>query len=103
MASASYFVGIVVLVKFGGAGGWFGDHTWTNCANFICVSGPKRLRIDSNCLRGGRNEFTNTKFTRPNTQISNSGAHARKGPSIYDVRKIWGFFDPLPPLVRIWD
>ena len=25
------------------------------------------------------------------------------GPSIYDVRKILGFFDPLPPLVRIWD
>ena len=21
-----------------------------------------------------------------------------EGPSIYDVRKIWGFFDPLPPL-----
>ena len=28
---------------------------------------------------------------------------APKGPSIYDVRKILGFFDPLPPLVRIWD
>ena len=26
----------------------------------------------------------------------------RKGPSIYDVRKILGFFDPSP-LVRIWD
>ena len=25
-----------------------------------------------------------------------------QGPSIYDVRKISGFFDPLPP-VRIWD
>ena len=28
---------------------------------------------------------------------------ARKGPSIYDVREILGFFDPPPPLVRIWD
>ena len=26
-----------------------------------------------------------------------------EGPSTYDVRKILGFFDPLPPLVRIWD
>ena len=25
------------------------------------------------------------------------------GASIYDVRKMFIFFDPLPPLVRIWN
>ena len=26
----------------------------------------------------------------------------RKGPYIKDVRKIFGFFDPLPPLSEFW-
>ena len=29
--------------------------------------------------------------------------HGTKGPSIYDVRKILGFFEHLPPLVSNWD
>ena len=46
------------MSKRGGAGGRFGDFLGVDCANlpYLC----------------GHNQFTNTKFTRPNTQISSS-------------------------------
>ena len=46
------------MTKLGGAGGWFGDYLGVDCANLPSVV--------------GRNKFTNKKFTKPNTQLSNS-------------------------------
>ena len=43
------------------AGGRFGDSLCVDCANLLYV--------------GGRNQLTNTKFTRPNLQISKSSYH----------------------------
>ena len=54
-----------VITKRGRAGGRFGDHMCMDCANLLYV--------------GGRNQFTNTKFARPNTQISRSSDNSSEG------------------------
>ena len=46
------------LIRLGGAGDRFGDYFCADCTNLSCVS--------------GRNQFTDTKLTRPITKISRS-------------------------------
>ena len=48
--------------KLGGAGDRFGDYLCLDCPNLLCVS--------------GHDQFTNTKFTRPISQISKSNDDA---------------------------
>jgi len=48
----------VMMAKLGGAGDRFGDYLCVDCANLPDA--------------GGHDQFTNTKFTRPKAQISES-------------------------------
>ena len=70
------------ISKLGGAGDGFGDDLCVDYANLPCAS--------------GRNQFTNTKFTRPNAQISKSTC-AHSACSISIQLKHWqGNYTSLP-------
>ena len=53
-------------------------------------------RERENCCCSGDNEMTNPVLQTSMTVPPNKNKY--RVPSIYDVRKILGFFDPLPPL-----
>ena len=86
----------------GGGGGTTAKAEATNEA------APKANRRKKNLRRGGSrssSKFRERKIRRGTRHLSSS-THLRsdpasrttsRGPSIYDVRKILGFFDPLPP------
>ena len=61
---------VLIIIKRGGAGGRFGDCLYVHCANLPYI--------------GAHNQFTNTKFTKPNIQSSMSNhnhAQFHRGPT----------------------
>ena len=55
------------------------------------------------CRRRVDGQTTNLIVTPRRVSVLSTIGKRLKGPSIYDVRKLLGFFDPSPLLVRIWD
>ena len=54
-----------LVTKLGGAGDRFGDYICVDCANLPYA--------------GGCNQFTDTKFTRPDAQVSESTRNKEEG------------------------
>ena len=55
-----------VLTNLRGAVDRFGDYLWVDCANLHCIT--------------GRNQFANTKFTRPINKMSKSSSYRQSHP-----------------------
>ena len=75
---------VITMSKLGGNGDRFGDYLCVHCANLLCISGG--------------NQFTNTKFTGPDTQISKSNYE-----KLHRSRGVEGNFIKWSHLMRDWE